>query len=386
MRCAWDALDKASEPAVSSQEYEAQAVSSGDEDEDSDEETRREARALSMQCLFGPDFLSSDPIDTSLCSDTLSQGTIEELVPVDIDRMVGPGTLSIHLTGDNDYWLDDKNISEQLVTWRREQVDNESFLTDHDAQEILSLNFIFDHHLVKRLQEQERALWSYQLSENDHAFILQVPLDYGRDALKTGALDTGETLYPDCMLTTVSSPQQTLLVAEVKKFDATQQECDWDRIKLFVEMKSDKYQYAQVPVRQKILAKYQHNSVYRYQSLFYFGALRVVCPPLLAAQAAVTSTMSRLTGDRKRKPLKAIWTRGTYNAEPMVLKSSASPQQQARELRQEARGLRQDTLVNHHRSGLTSAEVPLSMAPETAQGAAISPPSTRTGRLLGEQH
>lgn len=126
--------------------------------------------------LFGADFLSSDPIDSSVCSDTLSQGTMEEPVPVGIDRMVGPGTLSNHLTGDNDYWVDDKNISEQLNTWRCEQVDDQSFLTDHDVREILSLNFIFDHPLVKRLQEQERALWSHRLSEKEHAFVVQVSL------------------------------------------------------------------------------------------------------------------------------------------------------------------------------------------------------------------
>jgi len=101
---------------------------------------------------------------------------MEEPVPVGIDRMVGPGTLSNHLTGENDYWVGDKNISEQLMTWRREQVDDQSFLTDRDVQEILSLNFIFDHPLVKPLQEQERAFWSHRLSKKEHAFVVQVSL------------------------------------------------------------------------------------------------------------------------------------------------------------------------------------------------------------------
>ncbi|KAG9062630.1 hypothetical protein KI688_004934 [Linnemannia hyalina] len=51
-------------------------------------------------------------------------------------------------------------------------------------------------------------------------------------------------------------------------------------------------------------------------SRFYFGVLHVVCP-LRAAQAAVTSITSRLTGVRRRKPIKAASHRGTYNDEPM---------------------------------------------------------------------
>ncbi|KAH7043692.1 hypothetical protein BKA57DRAFT_440833 [Linnemannia elongata] len=433
MRRDWDALDSASEPALSSQEHATQDALSGEEDVDSEEEARGAARSLTMQCLFGSDFLSSDPIDPSICSDTLSQGTMEEPIPVRIDRMVGPGTLSVHLTGENDYWVGNKNISQQLNKWRREQVDDQSFLTDHDVQEILSLNFIFNHPLVKSLQEQERALWSHRLSEKEHSFVVQVslacmdqeqeiaeqtvyslamkddlmsssvfraarnlmatnalwadmvlvqdnedsiierffkPLVNGffgsvagtklcwtRDALKTGTVDTGELLYPDCMLTTVNGPQQTVLVAEVKKFDAAQQECDRDRVKLFVEMKRcvDGLLTSGVdgPVIGLLAQRHRvevwaltlpYEAVYlpthlgsfdMILSRFYFGALHVVCPPLLAAQVAVTSTMSRITGVRRRKPIKAAWTRGTYNVEPMELKSYVS-------VRQEARGLRRD--------------------------------------------
>ncbi|KAF9163380.1 hypothetical protein DFQ26_002669 [Actinomortierella ambigua] len=346
--------------------------------------------------------------------------------------MVGPGTLSIHLTGANDYWVNNTNVSEQLMAWRREQVEDESFLTDHDVREILSLNFIFDHHLVKRLQEQERALWSHKLSEKDHAFILQVslvcmdqeqemaeqtvyslamqsdlmsssvfraarnlmatnalwadmvltqdnedsiierffkPLVNGflgsiagtkicwtSDALKTGTVDTGELLYPTCMLTTVSSPQQTLLVAQVKKFDATQQECDRDRIKLFVELKRclDGLLASGVdgPVVGLLAQRHRvevwaltlpYEAVYlpthlgsfdMILSRYYFGALHAVCPSLLAAQAAVASTLSRLAGGRKCKPLKATWTRGTYDVEPMQLEPDVSFRQEARDLQE----------------------------------------------------
>lgn len=159
------------------------------------------------------------------------------------------------------------------------------------------------------------------------------------------------------MLTTVSSPHQTVLVAEVKKFDTAQLECDRDRVKLFVEMKRclDGLLTSGVdgPVVGLLAQRHRvevwaltlpYEAVYlpthlgsfdMILSRFYFGALHVVCPPLLAAQAAVTSTMSRLTSGRRRKPIKAAWTRGTYNVEPMELKSDIS-------VRQEARGLRRD--------------------------------------------
>ncbi|GJJ74882.1 hypothetical protein EMPS_07240 [Entomortierella parvispora] len=409
--------------------YATPDVDEGNGDED-------EGRALSRQCVHGPDFLSSDPLDQSICSESFSMGSLEEPVPIRIDRMVGPGTLSNHLSGESNYWEESVNVSKMLMEWRHEQVDDQSFLTDHDIPEILSLSFIFNHPLVNPLQERERALWLTGCSEKENKFITDVALvcmeqerdqaeqalfslamkeslmtslvfraarslmetnalwaemvlihdnedsiidrffkplvsaflgniegtklSWTRDALQTGIEDAGELLYPDCMVSTTKYPQQTVLVAEVKKFEATQQECDRDRLKLYVEMKRSLdgllskgvdgpvvgllVQRHRVEVWVMTLpyeALYLPTHIGSFDmilSRYYFGALHAVCPPLLAARAAVMNTMSKLSGSGRRKPLKAAWTRGTYNVEPVRIVADLS-------IREEVRGLRHEGTV-----------------------------------------
>ncbi|KAG0269370.1 hypothetical protein DFQ27_003698 [Actinomortierella ambigua] len=98
----------------------------------------------------------------------------EEPFTIGIDRLVGPGTLSSALSGSHDSIKDGKNISEELMAWRRNQIEDQSFLQDYVVKEILSLNFIFNHMLVKDLQTEQCARWRRDTTDTDESFIMQV--------------------------------------------------------------------------------------------------------------------------------------------------------------------------------------------------------------------
>ncbi|KAK3841481.1 MAG: hypothetical protein J3R72DRAFT_152700 [Linnemannia gamsii] len=184
-------------------------------------------------------------------------------------------------------------------------------------------------------------------------------LCWSRDALKTGDLDTGERLYPDIMICTTISPGHAVLVGEIKKLDASEQECQRDRVKLFIQMKRALDSLLDYGVDGPVIgilvqrhrveiwtmtlpyeALYMPTHLGSFDlilSRYYFGALVALTPPLLAAKAAVEHTLARLKeGPQPLYPTKD-WRRGTYHFEPMVLDDDVSMKEEARALRQEGK-------------------------------------------------
>ncbi|KAF9898236.1 hypothetical protein BX616_004310 [Lobosporangium transversale] len=115
---------------------------------------------------------SSDPFDSSLHSDCFSDGTLEDSPPVGICRLVGPGTRTSELSGDSLYYKDGMCVSTMLMSYRRRQVEDESFLQDFQIKEILSLNFVFFDPLIHNLQDEQLAQWRRALGDSDKAFIV----------------------------------------------------------------------------------------------------------------------------------------------------------------------------------------------------------------------
>jgi len=118
---------------------------------------------------------SSDPCDLSFTSELLSNGTIEEEPePVRLDRLVGPGTLSCTRTGEADYINDEgRNISRVLMRYRREQIEDSSFLENDDVENLLSLNFIFFEECLRPLREQHRKKLKTELAATQVALIIE---------------------------------------------------------------------------------------------------------------------------------------------------------------------------------------------------------------------
>ncbi|KAG0003175.1 hypothetical protein BGZ65_001941 [Modicella reniformis] len=384
---------------------------------------------------------SSDPMDPSIHTDYFSDGSLENLSPVGICRLVGPGTRTSVLTGDSLHHKDDTCVSTALMSYRRRQVEDESFLQDYQIKEILSLNFVFFDPLIRDLQEEQLAQWRRSLGDDDKAFMVDLteaccqqepevalrtlyslgakhdfitsPLFLAaqslmstsalwadtvlvqdnedsfierffkplmnaffgqtRDVLKTGYVDAGELLYPDVMLS-ISTPQHTVLVGEVKKLNASDHECHRDRVKLFIEMKrclDGLLDYGVDGPVVGILAQRHRVEVWSmtlpYEALYvathlgsfdlilsryYFGAFLALTPPLLAAKAAIQDTLTRLSQGRSRSSLRAEWRRGAYHYQSLILKDDALIVQEARALKKENQNSRKYVIEHPKDEGI----------------------------------
>ncbi|KAF9164052.1 hypothetical protein DFQ26_001884 [Actinomortierella ambigua] len=226
--------------------------------------------------------------------------------PIGIDRLVGPGTLSSALSGSHDYIKDGKNISEELMAWRRNQIEDQLFLQDYVVKEILSLNFIFNHMLVKDLQTEQCARWRRDTTDADESFIMQV-------AKASIHKDRSAADMEMCSLAQryeLSDPSLFEIV-EVRSLSLPHEAF---------------YLPTLLGAFDLLLSRYQ------------LAAMIAVAPSLLAAKSIVTGTIASLAHARKRGGLTKGWIRGTYNVESVSVASDLS-------IRQEARLLRQDKVV-----------------------------------------
>ncbi|GJJ74104.1 hypothetical protein EMPS_06462 [Entomortierella parvispora] len=384
---------------------------------------------------------SSDPCDPSFTTELASNGTIEEEPePVRLDRLVGPGTLSCTRTGEADYINDEGcNVSSVLMRYRREQIEDSSFLENSDVENILSLNFIFFGDCLHPLREQYRkmlktdlaatevaliiewsqaavhvepddakatlceifargaalkspvftcldemcgtgALWSSVIlnTDNEDSHIARFvrpfvesmfgnfrncKLCWTRDRIVTGKVCTGEMLQPDFMLCSVSKPQYTFMVGEVKKFEENDEMCHRDRVKLFTQMKMSLDGLLDAGVDGPVIGILAHRHRVEVWSLtlpfealylptllgafdlvlsrFSFASTIVMFPPLLAARAAVADMVARFTSRRKRvKPVKTSWRRGTYHVKPQEIDPGVTLNEEVRFLWEEEMELR----------------------------------------------
>ncbi|KAF9969402.1 hypothetical protein BGZ73_008245 [Actinomortierella ambigua] len=384
---------------------------------------------------------TSSSTDPTFNTDDLTDGsTDEDDVPVALSRLVGPGTLSSKLSRKSLYYKGNVCVSEKLMTYRRKQVEDESFLQDHQVNNILALNFIFHDNFLHDLRAAEKGRWECTLEQADMTLIMDIAimcsiqeraealkrlhkvaherdvimspivlsaqnlmattalwadkllvrdnedsfierfckpfvnaffgqfedtrLCWSRDALKTGNQDTGERLYPDIMLCTTTSPGHAVFIGEIKKLDASEHECQRDRVKLFIQMKRSLDSLLDYGVDGPVIgilvqrhrveiwsmtlpyeALYMPTHLGSFDlilSRYYFGALLALTPPLLAAKAAVEHTLTRLKeGPHTFFP--KDWRRGTYHFEPIVLNDDVSMKKEAKALRQEANAMKPNT-------------------------------------------
>ncbi|KAG0229639.1 hypothetical protein BGW41_002908 [Actinomortierella wolfii] len=377
---------------------------------------------------------TSSSTDPTFNTDDLSDGsTHEDDVPVAISRLVGPGTRSSKLSRKSLYYKGNVCISERLMAYRRKQVEDESFLQDHQVDNILALNFIFHDDHLQDLRAAEKKRWEYTLKQDDLTLIMDIAmmctmqeraealkqlyriaherdailspiiltaqnlmattalwadkplvrdnedsfterfckpfvnaffgqfedtrLCWNRDALNTGDQDTGERLFPDIMLCTTTSPGHTIVIGEIKKFDASELECQRDRVKLFVQMKRALDSLLDYGVDGPVIgilvqrhrveiwamtlpfeALYMPTHLGSFDlilSRYYFGTLVVLTPPLFAAKAAVEHTLALIKDGPHPLLSKESWRRGTYHFEPVVLNEDLSVKKEAKTLRQE---------------------------------------------------
>ncbi|KAG0224626.1 hypothetical protein BGW41_005034 [Actinomortierella wolfii] len=120
---------------------------------------------------------TSSSTDLTFNTDDLSDGITDEVdVPVAISRLAGPGTRSSKLSRKSLYYKGNVCISERLMTYRRKQVENESFLQDHQVNNILALNFIFYDDYLQDLRAAEKSRWEYTLKQADLKLVMDIAM------------------------------------------------------------------------------------------------------------------------------------------------------------------------------------------------------------------
>ncbi|KAF9345359.1 hypothetical protein BGX26_003243 [Mortierella sp. AD094] len=87
-----------------------------------------------------------------------------------------PGSIDANLSGKSCYYQQGKDISTELMRWRRDSVENNSELAASDVYEILSLNFIFFDLLLSPLQKVRLEEHQQVLSAEETVFIGEIAL------------------------------------------------------------------------------------------------------------------------------------------------------------------------------------------------------------------
>ncbi|KAF9161523.1 hypothetical protein DFQ26_004475 [Actinomortierella ambigua] len=106
--------------------------------------------------------------------DLSDESTDEDDVPVALNRLVGPGTLSSKLSRESLYYKGSTCTSDKLMMYRRKRVEDESFLQDHQVNNILALNFIFHDEFLQDLRAIENSRWEYTLQQSDLNLIMYI--------------------------------------------------------------------------------------------------------------------------------------------------------------------------------------------------------------------
>ncbi|KAG0227271.1 hypothetical protein BGW42_003073 [Actinomortierella wolfii] len=142
---------------------------------------KRSIRSAEKSILSAIDELddtsTSSSTDLTFNTDDLSDGiTDEDDVPVAISRLVGPGTRSSKLSRKSLYYKGNVCISERLMSYRRKQVEDESFLQGHQVNNILALNFIFHDDYLQDLRAAEKSRWEYTLKQADLKLVMDIAM------------------------------------------------------------------------------------------------------------------------------------------------------------------------------------------------------------------
>ncbi|KAG0257371.1 hypothetical protein DFQ27_005176 [Actinomortierella ambigua] len=106
--------------------------------------------SIPSQHQTSPNYANAEPISSH-------ESTDEDDVPVALNRLVGPGTLSSKLSRESPYYKGSICISDKLMMYRRKQAKDESFLQDHQVNNILALNFISHDEFLQDLRATEKS-------------------------------------------------------------------------------------------------------------------------------------------------------------------------------------------------------------------------------------
>ncbi|KAG0225506.1 hypothetical protein BGX31_007613 [Mortierella sp. GBA43] len=121
----------------------------------------------------------SDPLDSDYLPSQSSILSSYNEVPMRMDRLVGPGTRSSALHTQNRLIVtrDDgeaQDVSAELMSWRELNVLDNSELQWTEVNDILSLNFIFIHPLVKDLHDRLRKDVLVEVDLETKTFIVDL--------------------------------------------------------------------------------------------------------------------------------------------------------------------------------------------------------------------